>query len=264
MNENVAFSVIKEAIELCKNNIKSFMVMSLIFLTIPFLSMAVVELDMSYVFGADLWWLIGLIKFIVVITSIWLIFRMTVAFYFVVSDAYSNIAIGVKEAFRKAKGHTASLFAAQFGLLLILSIPSSLMVWAYRAKFHLTTRLLLLTVGLIAYLILGTKYGLAPVSSILDSRPEGEFESSSRMTKGILMQAMIVVALSSMLTPINFAINEFSRLYVLSDLVNMFLQGIKLLLTFILTPLQTTLIVCLFYKLKDRAEPEKELLKVEL
>jgi len=256
--------LIIEAYKLCRDNLKTFYTVSLLFILINGVNISLFELYSESLVGEANWWIGVLIKVAVLFVSVWATLRLSVAAYFIFNDAHHGSITGIGQAFGRAKGYTVSLFMAHFGLFLILAIPSGLMTWVYKADFTLSSRLFLFTVALGVNLFLATKFGLAPINAVLDSNSEGAFERSAMMTKSVILPAMVIITLADIMTPISFVINEYSRLVDLTSTMQYGLSGLRTLLSFLIIPFQTALLVKLYNQLKTEDPVAKDLIEVDL
>ena len=148
VNKVSSIEIISKAVKLYKNNVRKFIGISAVTSLITLFMMAFLDFNAEFYLGSSLWWLIVLIKLGFAIVAIWVIIRLNVAFFFIISQACKGKDLGLKQAFEMAKGYTASLFLTEFGLAILLGIPSGLITWHYSSK-DLTTGIFFFIIGLL-------------------------------------------------------------------------------------------------------------------
>jgi hypothetical protein len=245
--------VVKESIQLYKENYKFFLKISFFIFLINLFNTSFPYIMNNY--KENLMFIIS--PFILLLISLPLMYlgaKLSVALIFSISKYYINEPVSFQQAFQLSTERIWTYIGVSllYGLILapfiLIEVAFYLFIKAVIIKWIL---ILLLLIPTIYFL---TVYGLAPIAAVLETKSTGYLKQCKSLVKDNLLRVALLLAIVSILTSLpGLLIGNFNPWFKsLSSLNQYILQVLHSILFMFITPLVSVINVVLYLTLKKK------------
>jgi len=244
---------IRIAAELYKRNFKVLITLSSLSIIIAKVSSLLLRFNSStniMIFGKAQF-LIQVLVLIIAYVGIFYSTRLSVASELASREYYIGKTSSISESYSNAKGYAWKVILTVFILMLIIAIPALMFRLGITSDYPLVVRALLIIIGGMTSVILGVRFGLAPVIKVLEPRVVNCFSYSNKLVKGSFLEVMILLGITSLMFPLNYLINSLMSFSSGVLTLNIIVQIIQTTLTILFDPFKVVITVAIFMKLSN-------------
>ncbi|SCZ05919.1 hypothetical protein [Alkaliphilus peptidifermentans] len=245
------WQIIKEALQLYKNNFNLFILYPMYSFLIEYISVMLNFVGDIVSREHDIF--ISLLVFPIMLVSIYFVSRIDVAFFISITEKYNNSITNFKDSYSKAKSKTWGYIGISIVLGIMLLIPIVIGTLSFLFINNVIVKWTLTLISAIAWAYISSVYGYAPLFKVLTDRIY-YFDASKELVKGHLLKVFILnVMLGSIFSlPYILYRHVYGAMYTLSPLNNFVITTLNGIVLIFIIPFIKSVSIILYHKLENK------------